>query len=161
MNERLKLLRKHLGLNQKEMGERIKLSQTHVSSLENGAREITDRIIFDVCREFDVNEQWLRTGEGEMFIESDSSIIVELANEYHLDEIDKKIIEHFVKLDSKSRQRIKDYVRSIAEIFNNEKAATYEEDNIEAELESYRMELEAEKKGQILSVSEKPEEKLG
>lgn len=146
MNNRLKEVRKQLKLNQKELGEKVKLSQTHISSLENGTREMTDRIIADYCREFNVNEDWLRTGQGEMFIESDSTIIAELASEYHLDPIDQKIIEHYVGLDEGDRQTIKDYVVSLAQqISSMGEAAAYLEptpEQIAAEHgESYRQEV--------------------
>ena len=66
MNERLKNLRISLNLSQEEFGDRIGItSRSHISSLENGKRTLTDRIIKDICREFGVNELWLRTGEGE------------------------------------------------------------------------------------------------
>lgn len=67
MNTRLKELRNNLGLSQKDFGNKICLSQDHISSLENGRRSITDRSIKDICNEFNVNENWLRFGEGKMF----------------------------------------------------------------------------------------------
>lgn len=72
MEERLKLIRTNAGLSQEEFGNRIGIkSRAHVSSLESGKRTITDRIVSDVCREFNVNELWLRTGQGEMFRTAD------------------------------------------------------------------------------------------
>lgn len=66
MNKRLKEIRLAFNLSQEEFGKRIGIeSRAHISSLENGTRNITDRIIKDVCREYCVNEYWLRTGEGE------------------------------------------------------------------------------------------------
>lgn len=65
MNNRLKQVRLSAGLSQEEFGKKIGIeSRSHISSLENGNRTITDRIVNDVCREFSVNEHWLRTGEG-------------------------------------------------------------------------------------------------
>lgn len=122
MNNRLKAIRKYFGLNQKEMGERINLSQTHISSLENGVREVTDRIISDICREFNVDEHWLRTGEGGedvIFVENDSAIIAELANEYKLDAVDIKIIEHYIKLPDEDRKKIKNYIVDLAAQINS------------------------------------------
>lgn len=67
MNNRLKDVRIKSGLSQEDFGKRIGIeSRAHISMLENGKRTITDRIINDVCREFGINELWLRTGEGEM-----------------------------------------------------------------------------------------------
>jgi len=65
MHERLKKIRLYNKLSQEEFGKRLKLeSRGHISALETGKKNITERIINDVCREFGVNEVWLRTGEG-------------------------------------------------------------------------------------------------
>lgn len=67
MNKRIKALRKYLKMNQTDFGAKIGVKQTSVASYESGARIPLDAVITSICREFDVNEQWLRTGEGEMF----------------------------------------------------------------------------------------------
>lgn len=65
MKDRLKKIRLDNDLSQEEFAKRIGLeSRGHISALEKGSRNITDRIINDVCRVFEVNEVWLRTGEG-------------------------------------------------------------------------------------------------
>lgn len=69
MHERIKELRKCLGLTQAEFGEKIAMRQTGVAWLESGGRKITDRVITTICAVFGVDEKWLRTGEGEMFRE--------------------------------------------------------------------------------------------
>ena len=67
LHERIKELRKHLGLTQAEFGDKISMRQTGVAWLESGDRKITNRVITTICAVFGVNENWLRTGEGEMF----------------------------------------------------------------------------------------------
>lgn len=68
MNERILAIRKKLGLTQKEFGMHIGgLSQNYIWMIEKGDRVPSDRTISDICREFNVSEAWLRTGEGEMF----------------------------------------------------------------------------------------------
>lgn len=67
MNNRLKTIRLESGLSQEDFGKRIGIeSRAHISMLENGKRTLTDRIINDICREFNINELWLRTGDGNM-----------------------------------------------------------------------------------------------
>ena len=61
-----------LGLTRTDFGKRINLSQGFISKLCSGVSEPSDRTIWDICREFNVNETWLRTGEGEMFMEIDA-----------------------------------------------------------------------------------------
>lgn len=67
MKNRIKELRKVLNLNQTEFGSKIGVKQGSVAGYESGARIPIDAVITSICREFGVNEQWLRTGEGEMF----------------------------------------------------------------------------------------------
>lgn len=68
MNERIKKIRKSLGLSQTEFGARIRVKQTSIAGYETGIRVPRDSTISLICREFHVNEEWLRTGQGEMFI---------------------------------------------------------------------------------------------
>lgn len=67
LKERIRTLRKELGLNQSDFGNKIGVKQGTVAGYESGARTPLDTVIASICREFNVNENWLRTGEGEMF----------------------------------------------------------------------------------------------
>ena len=67
MYERIRILRKQLGLNQTEFGARIGVKQTTIAGYERGASTPLDAVIAAICREFGVSERWLRSGEGEMF----------------------------------------------------------------------------------------------
>lgn len=67
MQNRLKLLRKTLGLTQQEFADKINLKRVTVTAYEVGNQKLTDRPIADIVKTFGVNENWLRTGEGEMF----------------------------------------------------------------------------------------------
>ena len=69
MYSRIKELRKELSLTQAEFGRRIGVKANTITNYETGLRNPSDAIVFAICREFDVNEVWLRTGEGEMFVE--------------------------------------------------------------------------------------------
>jgi len=67
LNDRIKQVRKNLKLTQTAFGERIGVKGNTVTGWETGIRVPTDATVNSICREFDVNEEWLRTGEGEMF----------------------------------------------------------------------------------------------
>ena len=69
MCERIKILRKTLKLTQQAFAETLGVSRDTIANVEGGRIEIKDIFILSICREFNVNENWLRTGEGEMFIE--------------------------------------------------------------------------------------------
>lgn len=71
MNERIRKLRKHLDLTQREFGERLGIKGTTIANYELGRNEPLDAVLSLICREFNVNEEWLRNGTGEMFVELD------------------------------------------------------------------------------------------
>lgn len=70
MNNRIRILRKTLNLSQKEFAEKIGLKQNAISYLEKNGSTITEQNIKIICSEFNVNEKWIRTGSGKMFLES-------------------------------------------------------------------------------------------
>lgn len=67
MDQRIKMIRKSQNLTQAEFGERIGIKGNTVTGYETGLRVPSDAIIISICREFNINEGWLRTGDGEMF----------------------------------------------------------------------------------------------
>lgn len=69
MNDRIKAIRAALKLTQAEFGKRLGLSQNYIWMIERGDRTPSDRTLMDLCREFSVNEVWLREGVGPMFVE--------------------------------------------------------------------------------------------
>lgn len=69
MTERIKELRKALGLTQQKFADKIGVKQNTVAQYEIGRNPPTDTVVTLICREFDVNEEWLRTGAGPMFVE--------------------------------------------------------------------------------------------
>lgn len=71
MNDRIKKLRKHFDLTQQEFADRLSVKRGAIANYEIGRNEPTDSVISLICREFNVNEEWLRNGTGEMFIEMD------------------------------------------------------------------------------------------
>lgn len=71
MGDSIKKLRKALGLTQQEFADRLGVSRNNIATYETGKSNPGDAVLTLICREFDVNEEWLRTGEGEMFVERD------------------------------------------------------------------------------------------
>lgn len=68
MQERIRALRKQLGLNQTEFGAKIGVKQTTIAGYERGSSTPLDAVVSAICREFGVNESWLRTGDAPMFV---------------------------------------------------------------------------------------------
>ena len=68
LGERIKRVRKEKNLTQQALGERIGVKQNTIALIESGKRNTSDQLLMSICREFNVNEEWLRTGKGPMFI---------------------------------------------------------------------------------------------
>lgn len=113
MNERIRILRKELGLSQEEFGKRVGVSNTAISKLEKGERNITEQMILSICRVFRVNYFWLSKGDGDMFSGTPESVVDELAEDYDLDDIDKKLIQKYLEFTPEKRAVLKEYMKSI------------------------------------------------
>lgn len=71
MNKRIRELRKTLNLSQKEFANKIGLKQNAISYLEKDGSTVTEQNIKTICSQFSVNENWIRTGDGKMFLENE------------------------------------------------------------------------------------------
>ena len=111
--ERIKELRKALNLSQEAFGKRLGITGGGVSKIEKGERALTEQMALSICREFRVNYFWLTEGKGEMFSGTPQDVVDEIAEDYHPDDIDKKIIEKYLELSAEQRQIIKEYLKSI------------------------------------------------
>ena len=104
MNERIKQLRKELHLNQADFGARVGVKGNTIGNYEVGLRNPSDAVIFSICREFNVNEEWLRNGTGEMFYtmsqDEELAYIVGRA----LPSADEKLKETFIALGRLSQE---------------------------------------------------------
>ncbi len=119
MNKRLKEIRLDKHLSQEEFGKRIGIeSRGHISSLENGSKNITDRIINDVCREFNVNEDWLRNNNGDMYnlpIDEDMTFIESLMTDKNNPFYDliMKTLKTYNKLSDENKKVVKSFAQSL------------------------------------------------
>lgn len=95
MVNRIIELRKINNLSQEKFAEKLNLSRNFINQVETGKKNFSDRTILDICREFNVNEDWLRTGEGEMY-SSSSTDFIEIASKIDIQ-------------DPKAKQAILDY----------------------------------------------------
>ena len=104
MNNRIKQLRKQeLKLTQKDFSSKLGLSENFIWQIEKGERVPSDRTISDICREFNANEVWLRTGEGEPFQEeSRQEQIMKFAVQTvkGSDEFRKQFVSMLAKMDA-------------------------------------------------------------
>ena len=115
MNERLKILRKTLKLSGEKFGEKIGVKRSAISQIETGKNNLSDQIIKNICTVYNVSEEWLRTGNGEMFIETKESFLENISKQFSLDDLDIKIIESYLNLSPDGREFIKNYIKSICD----------------------------------------------
>ncbi len=144
MNKRIKELRIQLGLTLEEFGNSLGFSRSSMSNIETGYRSVTDRLIIAIVNTYNVSEDWLRYGTGQMFIESKESHLSELAKQYALDDMEVKIVEAFLELSPDKRAAIKEYVSVLAKNFVEKSEEEIIQEKIDKEVEAYRRELEIE-----------------
>ena len=118
MEERIRQLRKALGLNQREFGARIGVKQTSVAGYESGARTPLEAVISAMVREFRVSEEWLRTGAGEMFPPVDPE--EELARflgqvTFGGESFQRRLLTALARLDEDGWRALERLARSLAE----------------------------------------------
>lgn len=144
MNERIKELRLKLGLSQDEFGRRLGVTRGAITNIELNKVEPKPLFIDLMCREFNVSETWLRTGEGKMFVSRGrSEAIAQEVNRFmadHPDSFRERLISLLIRLDEKQWEVLEQYARQLVDDHDREPS-------IEERVEAYRQELLAEEKG--------------
>lgn len=100
--ERVRVLRKEKNLTLEKFGESLGVGKTAISKIENNERGLTDQMILAICREYNANEEWLRTGSGEMFVPLSRDDEIAFAVGKLIQEDDsfkKKLISILLKMD--------------------------------------------------------------
>lgn len=115
MKERLKILRSELGYTQEEFAKRLGLARNSIANYEIGRREPTNAIIFSICREFGVNEDWIRNGNEPMYLPASDKL------EGYLGQISKgddtfikDLIEVYMELDETSKGALRKIAYAMA-----------------------------------------------
>ena len=123
MNERIKELRKALNLTQQEFADRLNIKRGAIANYEVGRNEPIDAVISLICREFNVNEEWLRDGSGEMFrAEEENSIIAKatmLLGEK--DPLFEAFIDTYSKLTPRNRELLQQFMSDFSQACNKKK----------------------------------------
>ncbi len=128
MKERLKKIRKTLDITQQEFADRIGIKRNSYANYEIGRNIPIDAIILSICREFNVNEDWLRTGAGgdeNMFVKLSEDEELAMYTQMLLDSTDdvvadmiKETIVIYEKLDNDSKQALKNVARKLLDKMN-------------------------------------------
>ncbi len=144
MNEgvRVKEIRDNLNLTMEKFGSALGVGKTAISKIEKGERSLTDQMAKAICREYSVNEEWLRNGTGEMFAARPIGDDLKAKIDYYLpDESESfrlRLVRMILSMDKEDMERLEAYARKY--LFPEEE----EDPTIDQKVESYREELEAE-----------------
>lgn len=109
--ERVKEVRKALGLTLDKFGEKVGVKKQTVSRIENGVNNVTDQMVLSICREFNVNYDFLMNGEGEMFDDLPQTVLDELCAQYDLDDLDRTLVEIYIEMPEQVRNYLKQEIR--------------------------------------------------
>lgn len=122
--ERVKEIRKSLHLTMEKFGEKLGVTKQTVSRIESEVNNLTEQMAKAICREFNVNYDWLTAEEGEMFSDLPQTVLDELCQQYNLDDLDRSLIQEYLKLDAADRKVLKDYIQNV---FNPENKKSRED----------------------------------
>lgn len=111
--ERVREIRKSLKLTLEKFGDKLGVKKSAISDIESGRNSLTDQMARSICREYNVNYDYLMYEEGEMFSDLPQTVLDELCKQYDCDIDDRGIIEEYLKLDAASRKVLKDYMRRV------------------------------------------------
>ena len=149
--ERIRYFRKDvLNMTQADFANKVKISRSNLGNVETGRISVTDRLLIDICNAFSLSENWLRTGQGEMHEETETTLFAAFAKQYDLSEAEQKAARYLLQLSSQERQQILHHVVGLAEAITSDDQPS----SIDSELEAYRQELEAAAKGGTSSASD-------
>ena len=119
LKERIKKLRKELSMTQAEFAQKIGTSQNVLANYEIGRRNPSNSVINNISKTFDVNEEWLRTGEGKMFIEVPEEDIYSKAAASVFKENDATAIEGlklYYSLSPEAKKAVRNYILQLADM---------------------------------------------
>ena len=118
IGDRVSELRKALGLSQEEFGSKLGLVRSAISSYEGGRRNLSEQSIKSICREFNVNYNWLINGIGEMFTEilpEDEYTAAAAEISKSGDKLAMQAVIEYWKLDNDSKKLLRDFIVHIVE----------------------------------------------
>lgn len=103
LGERIKKTRKALDLTQQEFADRLGMKRNSIAQVEMG-RKTSDQTIVSICREFSINETWLRTGDGNMFVKTPNTALETLSVDFYLDSFDESLVDEYIHLTPNQRK---------------------------------------------------------
>ena len=125
--ERIKEIRTVLGLTLEKFGDKLGVTKVAISNIEKGNRKLTEQMIKAICREYNVNYDYIMYGTGEKFNDLPQTILDELCVQYDLDNLDRQIVDLYISLPKQLRDSVKDHIKKT--YFNGEHKKNSSSDN--------------------------------
>lgn len=113
MHERLKQIRKNAKMTQQNFAEELGMMRSAYANYEIGRTIPSASFIKLVCYKFNVDENWLVNGTGEMYVETEDSILNQLKNTYNLSNLEYKILTAYLELDTSQRKAVEEFIHKI------------------------------------------------
>ncbi len=143
IGNRIKRVRRALDLTQTEFASRLGLTQNTVTRYETGDRNPSAAVLSLIIKAYDVNEEWLRTGNGEMFVPSPTTELDALASKYpNMTHETYVLVEKLVNLPKSSQDIIMGFLREVVEGFGDVAPGTYAKRPQEMSREEMHAELD-------------------
>lgn len=115
LNERVKELRTILKLSAEKFGSRVGVTRSAISRIENGIVNVTEQMVLSICREFNVREEWLRNGYGEMFLDFTEDEFSKAAATLSSDVFVRSLIVEYWKLDEDNKKLFRDFIHKLSD----------------------------------------------
>lgn len=106
--ERVRDIRKSLNLTLEKFGEKLGVKKSAISDIESGRNSLTDQMTRAICREYNVNYDWLISEEGDPFSDLPQTVLNELCKQYDLDDFDKALVEMYIEFPENIRKHLKE-----------------------------------------------------
>lgn len=118
MNNRIKLIRENENMTQDEFGKRLGVTRQSISRLEKGERNLTNQMMLSICKEYGINESWLKTGEGDMYLATDiaynmGAFLTSAPPEH------QELINAIMKLSDQTKNELIEMMRNIINNIDN------------------------------------------
>lgn len=139
MHERIKEIRKYLNLTQQGFADKLGVARNNIAGYETGKRSPSDAVISLICTKFGVNEDWLRTGAGEMFLPDPDNELDAFARKYNVTGLERVFLEKYLRLKQSERNAVVRFMLEIAE-----EAVDYSNGDLFSDIPDTPEELEAQ-----------------
>ncbi len=127
IHERIRNLRKHLHLSQTAFGQKLGVSRSVINNIELNTLARPEQklsLIKLMCKEFNVNEEWILNGTEPMFLKTPDSVMEQLKTEFNLDKFDYGLVYEYLKLSAEKRSAIREYLQNIQKYLENSESTS-------------------------------------